>query len=51
MLLGQANPRQSASETVVYEMVSTYIHDLYVAIWGYEWARAAELGVPFDLSS
>ncbi|HEX5139692.1 MAG TPA: hypothetical protein VFX19_01985 [Dehalococcoidia bacterium] len=46
-----AKPRRSASDRVLYELTGGNFHDLFVATWGYEWARARGLGKPFDLSS
>ncbi|HLF79780.1 MAG TPA: hypothetical protein VJB57_20040 [Dehalococcoidia bacterium] len=44
-----ANPRRSADDTVVYHLEGGTAQDLYVATWGYEWAKARGLGKPFDL--
>ena len=46
-----AAPRREESETVLYELTGGSFHDLFIATWGYEWARSQGLGVPFDLSS
>jgi alanine dehydrogenase len=45
-----AQPRRAASDTVLYELTGGSFHDLFIATWGYEWARSRRLGVPFDLS-
>jgi alanine dehydrogenase len=45
------DPRQSPTETVIYELENTYVHDLFIADWGYHWARDRGLGTPFDLSA
>jgi alanine dehydrogenase len=48
---GKAQPRHEASDRVLYELTGGSFHDLFIATWGYEWARAQGLGAPFDLSS
>jgi len=45
-----ANPRRSASDRALYELGGGNFHDLFVATWGYEWARSKGLGKPFDLT-
>jgi hypothetical protein len=35
---------------VLYELTGGSFHDLFIATWGYEWARSRGLGAPFDLS-
>jgi ornithine cyclodeaminase/alanine dehydrogenase-like protein (mu-crystallin family) len=51
VIAGGANPRRTPRDTVVYHLEGGTAHDLFVATWGYEWARARGLGAPFDLSS
>ncbi|HEX5370446.1 MAG TPA: hypothetical protein VFY10_13615 [Dehalococcoidia bacterium] len=51
VIVDGANPRRTADETVVYHLEGGTTHDLFVASWGYDWARAHGLGVPFDLSA
>jgi ornithine cyclodeaminase/alanine dehydrogenase-like protein (mu-crystallin family) len=46
-----ANPRRSAQETVAYHLEGGTVQDLFLATWGYEWARSQGLGKPFDLSA
>lgn len=46
-----ANPRQQDTDNVLYHLEGGTVQDLYVATWGYEWAKARGLGKPFDLSS
>jgi ornithine cyclodeaminase/alanine dehydrogenase-like protein (mu-crystallin family) len=48
---GETNPRRSASDRVLYELTGGNFHDLFVATWGYEWARSQGLGHSFDLRS
>ncbi len=48
---GEANPRRSSSDRVLYELTGGNFHDLFVATWGYEWARSQGLGHSFDLRS
>jgi ornithine cyclodeaminase/alanine dehydrogenase-like protein (mu-crystallin family) len=47
---GDAKARTSENDTTLYELTGGSFHDLYIATWGYEWARARGLGKPFDLS-
>jgi ornithine cyclodeaminase/alanine dehydrogenase-like protein (mu-crystallin family) len=48
---GTADPRRTAGETVIYHLEGGTVQDLFVATWGYEWAKARGLGRPFDLSA
>jgi alanine dehydrogenase len=50
VVLGKATPRTRDTDRVLYELTGGSFHDLYVATWGYEWAKAQGLGKPFDLS-
>ena len=49
VLTGNANPRRSPSDRVLYELTGGNFHDLFVATWGYEWARSRGIGHTFDL--
>jgi alanine dehydrogenase len=51
VIKGEANPRQSPDDTVLYHLEGGTAQDTYVATWGYEWAKKRGLGKPFDLSS
>jgi ornithine cyclodeaminase/alanine dehydrogenase-like protein (mu-crystallin family) len=51
VLTGSANPRRSQSDRVLYELTGGNFHDLFVATWGYEWARSQGIGHTFDLRS
>jgi ornithine cyclodeaminase/alanine dehydrogenase-like protein (mu-crystallin family) len=51
VLTGKADPRRSPSARVLYELTGGNFHDLFVATWGYEWARSQGIGHPFDLRS
>jgi ornithine cyclodeaminase/alanine dehydrogenase-like protein (mu-crystallin family) len=51
VIKGEANPRRNESDTVVYQLEGGTVQDLYVATWGYEWARERGLGLAFDLRS
>jgi ornithine cyclodeaminase/alanine dehydrogenase-like protein (mu-crystallin family) len=51
VVLHAANPRRQASDNVLYELTGGSFHDLFIAAWGYDWARTQGLGQPFDLSS
>jgi alanine dehydrogenase len=46
-----ANPRRSTSDMVIYHLEGGTAQDLFVATWGYHWARERGLGLPFDLSA
>jgi ornithine cyclodeaminase/alanine dehydrogenase-like protein (mu-crystallin family) len=50
VVLGKATPRGRASDRVLYELTGGSFHDLFIATWGFEWARSQGLGKPFDLS-
>jgi ornithine cyclodeaminase/alanine dehydrogenase-like protein (mu-crystallin family) len=50
VIMKGANPRQNAADTVLYHLEGGTVQDLFVATWGYEWAKARGLGKPFDLS-
>src|SRR5205823_8338981 len=49
-VIAGAQPRQSPDDHVVFHLEGGTAHDLFVATWGYQWAKARELGRPFDLS-
>ncbi|HEU0167469.1 MAG TPA: hypothetical protein VFS62_06815 [Chloroflexota bacterium] len=51
VILDGASPRRSAHDTVLYHLEGGTAQDLFVATWGYDWAKARGLGVPFDLSA
>jgi ornithine cyclodeaminase/alanine dehydrogenase-like protein (mu-crystallin family) len=51
VIVDGANPRQTASDRVNYQLEGGTVQDLFVATWGYEWAKARGLGTPFDLSA
>jgi alanine dehydrogenase len=51
VLKGGASPRTDDSDRVLYELTGGSFHDLFVATWGYEWARSQGLGRLFDLSA
>jgi len=44
-------PRQADTDTVIYRLEGGTVQDLFVATWGYQWARSQGLGHPFDLSA
>jgi ornithine cyclodeaminase/alanine dehydrogenase-like protein (mu-crystallin family) len=48
---GESGARSRDADRVLYELHGGSFHDLFVATWGYEWAKAQGLGKPFDLSS
>lgn len=45
-----ANPRRTPDDVVVYVLTATHVHDLAMAQWAYDWARANGLGTPFVLT-
>ncbi len=51
VIVGGANPRRGESDTVIYHLEGGTSQDLFVATWGYDWARARGLGRPFDLDA
>jgi ornithine cyclodeaminase/alanine dehydrogenase-like protein (mu-crystallin family) len=51
VVLGKVAARGQDSDTVLYELTGGSFHDLYIASWGYEWARSQGLGASFDLSA
>ena len=50
-ILEGAKARRNEEDTVIYHLEGGTVQDLYVATWGYEWARRRGLGTPFDLSA
>jgi ornithine cyclodeaminase/alanine dehydrogenase-like protein (mu-crystallin family) len=46
----EVSPRLHPNDTVVYRLEGGTVQDLFVATWGYQWARARDMGQPFDLS-
>jgi alanine dehydrogenase len=51
VIAGGQDARRSPQERVVYHLEGGTVQDLFVATWGYQWARARGLGRPFDLSA
>lgn len=51
VVVEEAQARRQASDRVLYELTGGSFHDLFIATWGYEWARSQGLGASFDLSS
>ena len=51
VIVDGVNPRHDPDDIVIYELENTYVHDLFVAAWGYEWASERGLGMKFDLSA
>jgi hypothetical protein len=46
-----ASPQRTCDDTVIEHLEGGSVEGLFIATWGYEWARARGLGTPFDLSS
>jgi alanine dehydrogenase len=51
VIAGGQDARRSPQERVLYHLEGGTVQDLFVATWGYQWARARGLGRPFDLSA
>lgn len=51
VVVEETQARRQASDRVLYELTGGSFHDLFIATWGYEWARSQGLGASFDLSS
>ncbi|HEU0074137.1 MAG TPA: hypothetical protein VFS30_09005 [Dehalococcoidia bacterium] len=51
VVVEKAQARHQPADRVLYELTGGSSHDLFIATWGYEWARSQGLGVSFDLSS
>lgn len=49
VVLENEDPRRSPQDTVIYHLEGGTAHDLFIATWGYEWARQRGLGRPFEL--
>lgn len=51
VVVEKAQARHQPSDRVLYELTGGSFHDLFIATWGYEWARTQGLGAPFNLSN
>ncbi len=51
VIVDGVNPRTSSEQAAIYQLEGGTAHDLFVAIWGYHWAKERGLGHPFDLSA
>jgi ornithine cyclodeaminase/alanine dehydrogenase-like protein (mu-crystallin family) len=51
VIVEHARPRSSNDERVIYRLEGGTVQDLFVATWGYNWARANKLGQSFNLSA
>ncbi len=51
VIIDGARARRSEDERVIYRLEGGTVQDLFVATWGYNWAREQGLGVAFDLST
>ncbi len=49
VIVDKANPRKSDGDNIVFHLEGGTGHDLFIATWGYEWARAKGYGKPFNL--
>ncbi len=50
VIAGGAQPRQAPEDRLIYRLEGGTVQDLFVATWGYNWARDQGLGEAFDLS-
>jgi ornithine cyclodeaminase/alanine dehydrogenase-like protein (mu-crystallin family) len=51
LLAGEAEPpRRHPDDVVVFELTAIGAHDLAIARWVYDWARANRVGTPFSLA-
>jgi ornithine cyclodeaminase/alanine dehydrogenase-like protein (mu-crystallin family) len=51
LLAGEAEPpRRHPGDVVVFELTAVGAHDLALARWVYDWARANHVGTPFSLA-
>ena len=44
---GTADVRRNSDDTVIYDLTGGNVHDLFLATWAYEWAKARGLGSTF----
>jgi alanine dehydrogenase len=51
VIVDGVSPRRAPHEAVIYRLEGGTVQDLYVATWGYEWAKAHGPGRSFDLSA
>jgi alanine dehydrogenase len=51
VIVDNARPRRSDDERLIYRLEGGTVQDLFVATWGYNWARANKLGQFFNLSA
>jgi ornithine cyclodeaminase/alanine dehydrogenase-like protein (mu-crystallin family) len=47
----EVQPRLHAEDRVIYRLEGGTVQDLFIATWGYEWARARGAGHEFDLAT
>ena len=50
VIVNKEEPRKSEGENIVFHLEGGTGHDLFIATWGYEWARAKGYGTPFNLA-
>jgi ornithine cyclodeaminase/alanine dehydrogenase-like protein (mu-crystallin family) len=50
VIASEANSRLHPDDRVIYRLEGGTVQDLFVAAWGYTWARERGHGQPFDLS-
>lgn len=51
VVAGDATPRRTRDDVVVFDLTASSAHDLAIARWAYGWARANGVGTPFVLST
>jgi alanine dehydrogenase len=51
IITGEVTARLHPDDTLIYRLEGGTVQDLFVATWGYNWAKARGLGHAFDLSA
>jgi len=51
VIAGEATPRRTPDDVVVFELTVLHVHDLAIAQWAYAWARDHRVGTRFVLST
>jgi hypothetical protein len=51
VISGKVPARESADQTIVFELANLYTWDHAVANWAYEWAQKNATGISFNLST
>jgi ornithine cyclodeaminase/alanine dehydrogenase-like protein (mu-crystallin family) len=51
IIASEVNARLHPEDTLIYRLEGGTVQDLFVATWGYDWAKTRGLGDEFDLST